>query len=104
RGGALRDGTEYFYAVTAYSVGLDQKPRVLENAQQAIRVIPQRPPSGTDVSTAGAISVNHTLIDPLRPPSTDEIQAIVVDADSVNNHCYRVIFRDLAPPYPIKVI
>jgi hypothetical protein len=104
RGGALRDGTEYFYAVTAYSVGLAQKPRVLENAQAAIRIIPQRPASGTDPSTAGLISVTHTLIDPAKPPSTDEIQAIVVDADSVNNHCYRVIFRDLSAPFPLKVV
>jgi hypothetical protein len=54
RGGALNDATEYYFAVTSYAYGASEKPKVLENAQQVIRVKPQRPPAGTDPSTASA--------------------------------------------------
>ena len=60
RGGPLQDGTQYYFAVTSYAYNPTGLPKVLENAQQAIRVIPQRPPSGTDEATASATSVTYS--------------------------------------------
>jgi hypothetical protein len=99
RGGSLKDGTEYFYAVTAYAYSPTEKQAALENAQVPVRVIPQRPALGTDPSTAAA-TVTQSRIDPLKPPATDNVEVTVVDAAAVTGHDYRIVFTPLAPPFP----
>lgn len=99
RGGDLKDGTEYYFAVTAYAYSATEKAAILENAQTPVRVIPQRPAPGTDVGTAAA-TVTQSRTNPALPPATDEIQVTVVDAAAVTGHDYRVTFTPLFPPYP----
>jgi hypothetical protein len=103
RGGPLHDGTEYFFAVTAYAYGPTQKLAVVENAQLPIRVIPQRPPLGTDPNTAGG-TVTYSRTSTLLSPATDRIELRVVDADSVKGHDYRINFAPFDPPYPRVVV
>jgi hypothetical protein len=99
RGGALNDATEYYFAVTSYSYGASEKPKVLENAQEVIRVKPQRYAAGTDPNTASA-TVTYTQIDPLKPSATDEIVAEVVNPNRVTGDDYRIVFKPTSTPYP----
>lgn len=99
RGGALNDATEYYFAVTSYSYGASERPKVLENAQQVIRVKPQRYAAGTDPGTASA-TVSYSRIDPLKPPATDVVTAEVVNPNLVTGHDYRIVFKPTSPPYP----
>lgn len=98
RGGVLRDGTEYYFAVTAYSYGPEERTKVLENAQSAIRVMPQRPPLGTDPGTATALPIDYVQADPTRVPTTDQIVAEVLDPAQITGHSYEVTFTPLDPP------
>lgn len=98
-GGPLHDGTEYFYAVTAYSYAADGLPKVLENAQSVIRVTPQRPAAGTDLSTASATDVTYLRKDGTKSPATDVVSVEVVNPEQVTGHVYKVIFTELLPPY-----
>ncbi len=103
RGGPLNDGTEYFFAVTAYGYSPTEKLAVVENAQEPLRVIPQRPPLGTDPSTANS-SATYSRIDTQFAPATDRIDITVVDADSVKGYNYRINFAPFSPPYPQVVV
>ena len=103
RGGPLHDGTEYYYAVTAYAYSPTEKLAIVENAQVPIRVTPQRPPLGTDPSTAGA-TVTYSRVNPSLSPATDVIDIKVVNPDSVKGHNYRITFTPLFPPYPRMVV
>ncbi|HYM82262.1 MAG TPA: hypothetical protein VEY91_12740 [Candidatus Limnocylindria bacterium] len=100
RGGPLKDGTEYFFAVTAYAYSPTEKLAILENAQEPITVMPQRPALGTDPGTAST-AVTQSRIDPLRPPATDVVNITVVDPAAVTGHDYRIVFTPLFPPYPL---
>lgn len=95
RGGSLKEGTEYFFAVTAYSFGADQRPKVLENAQQVIRVIPQSPATGTDPSTASATDVEYVQRDTSKPPTTTVVSVEVVNPAEVTGHTYKVEFEEI---------
>src|SRR5207249_5349662 len=97
RGGPLRDGTEYYFAVTSYAVNPNGKPKVLENPQQFIRVIPQRGASGTDYATASATPVTYVEKEPTKPPATDVVSVDVVDPNLVTGHIYKVVFNPLVP-------
>lgn len=99
RGGSLHDGTEYYYAVTAYAYAPDGLPKVLENAQAVIRVTPQRPAAGTDLATASATPVTYLRKDGTKAPATDVVSVEVVNPEQVTGHVYKVIFEELAPPY-----
>jgi hypothetical protein len=99
RGGPLRDGQEYYFAVTAYSYNPSGLPKVLENPQEFIRVIPQRGAGGTDIGTASATPVLHLLKDGNIPPATDVVSVEVVDPNLVTGHVYKVIFEPLVPPF-----
>mgnify|MGYP001606574033 CR=1 FL=1 len=101
RGGKLNDASEYFFAVTAYSYGPTERPKVLENAQAVVRVMPQRWASGTDPSTAHVDSFTYSRVDPLKPPSTDVVTATVVNPNLTNGDCYKVTFSPL--PSPVTV-
>ncbi len=106
RGGALRNGTEYYFAVTSYAYNATGLPKVLENAQAVIRVIPQRAAAGTDLATASATPVTYLRKDTARAPSTDVVSVQVVNPDLVTGHVYKVVFDALIPPYvgPIGTI
>ncbi len=99
RGGPLNDATEYYFAVTSYSYGASEKPKVLENAQQVIRVKPQRPAAGTDPGTAQT-TVTYSQIDPNKPPATDVVTAEVVNPSLVTGDDYRIVFKPTSMPYP----
>jgi len=61
RGGPLNVGSTYFYAVTAYSVGLGQFQQVLESPFNTIQVVPQTPAAGVDLGSSSVSKVTHTL-------------------------------------------
>lgn len=102
RGGPLRDGTPYYFAVTAYAVnenppvGLD---KVLENSFQAVTVIPQRPASGTDVGTAYVNAATVHRVNTGIPPTTDHVVVDVVDPASITGHTYAITYQGSSPPY-----
>lgn len=98
KGGPIYDGTEYYFAVTAYGYNPAGLPRVLENAQNVVRVTPQRAPSGTDLATASAADVTYLQRDTSRPPSTDAVTVEVVNPEQVTGHTYKVVFAPLTPP------
>jgi hypothetical protein len=101
RGGPLHDATEYFFAVTSYSYGPGEPDgvKVLENAQQVIRVTPQRPAAGTDPGTATA-AVAYSRVDTNKPPATDVVTAEIVNPSLVTGDDYRIVFKPTSPPYP----
>lgn len=96
RGGVLKDGTTYYYAVTAYAVnptppaGLE---KVLETSFQPVVVTVQRPASGTDLSVASASSAASRVVSPATPPTTDHVEIAVVDPASVTGHTYAITFN-----------
>ncbi|HKA23809.1 MAG TPA: hypothetical protein VKF80_02380 [Candidatus Eisenbacteria bacterium] len=97
-GGPLHDGTAYYFAVTAYSYNPIGKPKVLENAQEAITLIPQRPASGTDKSTATADCPVQGQVAAGPPKGTDVVTVEVVNPDSVTGHQYKVFYRTPIAP------
>lgn len=99
KGGPIYDGTEYYFAVTAYGYNPTGLPKVLENAQNVVRVTPQRPASGTDLSTASATPVTYLRKDTAKAPATDVVSVEVVNPELVTGHTYKVIFEELNPPY-----
>lgn len=95
RGGSLKDGTTYYYAVTAYSVnpnppqGLD---KVLETSFQPVAIIPQRPASGTNVASAYVNAATVHRADTEIPPTTDHVVVDVVDPASITGHTYAITY------------
>ncbi len=94
-GNALRDGTAYYYAVTAYSVGLGKEPKVLEDPQVPIQVLIQRPASGTDPSTATPLCPQYVRANASIPQTTDVIGLKVVDPAAVTGDTYAVTYSAL---------
>lgn len=106
RGGSLKDGTEYFYAVTAFSIDTTKVfpfPKVLENAQVTIRAIPQRTASGTDFATTTPSDVQQFQIDTAPHPTTDHPVVDVVTPSDVLNADYKITFSPLVPPFEGQV-
>lgn len=99
KGGPIYDGTEYYFAVTAYGYNPDGLPKVLENAQNVVRVTPQRPASGTDLATASATPVTYLRKDTAKAPATDVVSVQVVNPEEVTGHTYKVVFEELTPPF-----
>ncbi len=98
RGGPLRNGTQYYFAITAYSYNPAGLPTVLENAQQVIRVMPQAPAGGTNLSTATASCPTYLQKDTGLPKATDRISIEVVNPDLVTGHTYKITFAPLPAP------
>jgi len=100
KGGALKDGSIYFYAVTAYAVnetpakGLE---KVLETSFQPVEVIPQRPASGTDVGSAKVNSSTVSQATTGPPPTTDHVLVDVVDPASITGHTYAISYNIVGP-------
>jgi len=105
RGGSLHNGSDYYYAVTAYAqvkkAFADSVPtslRVLENSQQAITITPGVDLPGTDWETAEADTLaDYSRLDTEFNPTTDIVTVQVVDPRLVTGHEYRVVFRDIYP-------
>ncbi len=102
RGGPLRQGTTYYYAVTAYAVN-ESPPRrgfekVLETSFQPIVVTVQKTASGTDVAAARVFqAVDHRANSGI-PATTDHVLVDVVDPASITGHTYSISFTNLAVP------
>ena len=108
-GGVMKDATPYYFAVTAYSVPahrgcldgtappgtLCPEPRVLENSQQAVTVVPQRPALGTDLSTAHTLCPEFIRADPDQAPTSDRVELTVVDPPEVTGHTYEIFYAPL---------
>ncbi len=95
RGGALKDGQRYFFAVTAYAVNLSPPPgfdKVLEDSYQPVVVVVQRPPQGTDLSAVGAsLSTDHRVSSEA-VASTDHVAIDIVNPVYVTDHTYAVTY------------
>ncbi len=93
KGGPLRDGTTYFYAVTAYAVN-PNPPRglekVLETSFQPVSVVVQRPASGTDVASS---TVSESVARPGGSTNLDRVEVDIVDPASITGHTYAVTYN-----------
>jgi hypothetical protein len=105
RGGNLKDGTEYFFAVTSYAYGPAERLNMLENPQQPIRVIPQRSASGTDLATASSSDVEYVQKTPFPAfkQTTTVVDPVVVTPEETTGHIYKVTFEPLVPPVTMQV-
>jgi hypothetical protein len=83
RGTPLHSATTYYYAVTAYSVGVGQFQQVLESPFNVTAVIPQSPPAGTDLSVAAAGQIVQGQVTPGPSPTTDQVSVNVIDPASM---------------------
>lgn len=103
RGGTLKDGTKYFYAVTAYAVnptparGLE---KVLETSFRPVSVIVQRPASGTDVAAAYVNPSKDHQVDTEQTPTTDHVVVDVTDPASITGHTYAITYSGGPAPRP----
>ena len=96
RGGPLHTATTYYYAVTAYAVGIGQFQQVLESPFNPIAVVPQTPAAGVDPSAAGVGNIAHDLVAgaPANTPlSTDVVTANVLDAATMKAASWKVGFK-----------
>ena len=101
RGGVLKDGTTYYYAVTAYAVnptppaGLE---KVLETSFQPLTVTVQRPASGTDLTTASVSGSTVKRVSSATPPTSDHVAIEIVDPASVTGDTYAITYGTGVPP------
>lgn len=96
RGGPLNSGANYFYAVTAYAVGIGQFQQVLESPIIPIRVVPQTPPAGVDLTATGVSAIDHgqNAGAPANTPlGTDVVTVDVLDPASMLNADYKLGFK-----------
>lgn len=107
RGVPLRNGTQYYYSVTAYSYCETCVPKTLENSQgtagqnlNAVIVMPQKPTAGTDLSTVSSGNVTQGRLDTNVPATTDVVTVTVINPQQVLNCQYEVYYTALSPPYP----
>ena len=90
QGTRLKNGTEYYYAVTAYSYSPDQGavPRSLESAPRILSVKPQVPFGVVTTSRYGdTLKVTHTA-----GPSDGVVLPLVVDPTAGTGDTYEVRF------------
>ncbi len=90
-GGALREGTTYYFAVTAYNYCAAPElieDKALESAQIVLAVTVQEELPGTSYDSApnDPISCTHTGI------SDGQVAVKVVDPSKVNGHDYEIFF------------
>ena len=96
RGGPLHSGTAYYFAVTAYSVGLGQLQQVLESPINPVTVVPQTPAAGFDSSPAGSGPIGHILLPgapPGTPLSTDFIDNVPLDPANMVDASWKLGFK-----------
>ena len=103
----LNNGTEYFIAITAYSVSRTGfLPSALESQPQVFRVIPQAAKPGTMYASAtgDTAEVTQTIL-PGGSTSDGEVVPFIVDPGKVTGHSYQVTFSedpDLGPVWQLK--
>jgi hypothetical protein len=90
RGGPLNSATTYYYAVTAYSVGVGQFQQVLESPFVPIAAVPQTPPAGVDLSVAGVGPITQGQVVPGPGQTTDVVTVHVLDQASMIAADWRV--------------
>jgi hypothetical protein len=88
----LRNGQEYYFGVTAYSVSTDPgaTPLTLESTPSILAVVPQSPKPGVryDAPAGKALEVAHSS-----GVSGGEVTATVVDPGKATGAAYKVTFR-----------
>jgi hypothetical protein len=117
KGGRLHNGTDYYFAVTAYSYdfadaavysadpGLPDEafaiPKglwYLENRPQPEIVTPMDWLPGNNFDHASTeSSAEYLQIDTLAPPTTDYIKTRIVDPEKVTGHQYKIVVTDIYP-------
>lgn len=92
-GGPLRNMSDYFYAVTAYSYDPLATPKTLENPQQETRVnlIPQRPIPENEFLSANSDTLDNERISGI---SDGRVVAFTVHPMDVTGHTYEVTFEE----------
>ena len=110
RGGPLRVGTPYYFAVTAYAVGTEQTPKVLESAivfdpdptrTTVYTVIPQTPAAEVDLPHAAIVSgPTYAQYDTGLPAAKDSVTVKVVDPDKVITANYTIGYKPDAAGVP----
>lgn len=91
----LNNGSEYFVAVTAYTVSqTGYLPVSLESPLQVHRVIPQSPRPGSRIGASFHDTVAVTLTTASGASSSDgRVIPFVVDPTKLNGHSYQVTFH-----------
>jgi len=91
-GARLRNGTKYYFAVTAYAVNPDPNavPNVLESPLKVLEVVPQTPPPGSRVEGkfGEALTVKHT-----NGISEGTVDVTVVDPTQLTGKTYSTFFH-----------
>ena len=89
----LNNGTEYHFAVTAYSVAIDPsfRPRSLESDMQVITVRPKRP-FGVDYKVSLYDTLKTTAH--VAGQSDGTVYPLVIDPSALTGDTYRVTFTD----------
>jgi hypothetical protein len=98
RGGPLREGMTYYYAVTAYAVNPNPPAgfeKVLETSFNPVAITVQRPASGTDVGAA-RVDASH-VVNPDATPTTDHVVVDVVDPSAITGHTYMITYKIVGP-------
>ena len=85
----LINGTNYFFAVTAYSYNPDAIPHAVENTISVITVKPQSPNPGVSYAMAAGDTIKtiHAA-----GKSEGEVFALVIDPTKLTGHDYKVKF------------
>jgi hypothetical protein len=111
RGGGLRNGTQYYFAVTAYNYDPNAIPKTLENSTgtagqsvNSVVVIPQGPTAGTNLLEASTGPIVQNRIDTNIPATTDVVTADILDPTKVTGCTYEVYYTDAMPPFPTYVV
>jgi hypothetical protein len=98
----LYTGTTYYYTVRSYAVGIGLVPQVLESSDSVRFVIPQTPPGGVDLPTAGiSVAAAYHQYDTSVPPTTDNIAVLVKDQDKMLDASYLVGYKPDAQGIPV---
>ena len=103
RGGPLRVGTPYYFAVTNYAVGVGQTPQVLESAitfdldptrTTVYTLIPQTPVAGVNLGSATLSAVVQDQEVPgAAVPGTDDVTVSVVDPMRLVTASYKLGYK-----------
>jgi hypothetical protein len=108
RGVPLRNGTEYYYSVTAYSYDETSVPKTLENSQgtagqnvNAVIVMPQKPTAGSDYSSVASGGIDKSRFYTMIRATTDVVTVDFVDPRRVMRCTSVVYYTNMPPPNPI---
>jgi hypothetical protein len=95
RGGTLKDGQKYYFAVTAYAVNLTPAAgldKVLETSFRPVAIVVQRPASGTNVSVSYVNGDSDHQANSGLTKTTDHVVVDIVDPAQITGHEYAVTY------------